>query len=340
MLQRGYRIGYLGSPDISAHLLRSILDAGRHEVAFVLSNPDRPRGRSSRLHPTEVSALALERDIPLFRPESLKKGEGREELVEQLQAHDADLFVVFAYGKILPSAVYELPSLGAVNLHASLLPLLRGASPIQSALLHGLETTGWSVQKIAKGMDTGDVLATAEIPIDPEESAGELAERMLPEGVRLMLDVLERYEELWNAAQAQDESRASYCTKFTTEMSVIDWALAAQDIHNLVRALNPRPTARTQMPDGSNLKIHRTALMAPEAAATSRYASAEPGTFGLERIDDARKLVVRAGDSVMEILELQPEGRKKLTAQDFLNGYRAEQTERFPARSGTKSHEQ
>lgn len=245
MQQRGYRIGYLGSPDISAQLLRSILDAGRHEVTFVLSNPDRPRGRSSRLVPTEVAELALEQNIPLYRPESLKTGEGREELVQQLQRHNADIYVVFAYGKILPAAIYELPPLGAVNLHASLLPQLRGASPIQSALLHGLETTGWTVQKIAKGMDTGDLLATAEVSVQPEETAGELSERLVPVGQQLMHDVLEvgRYEELWKAARPQDENLATYCTKFTTDMSVIDWNRPAAEVHNLVRALNPRPTA-------------------------------------------------------------------------------------------------
>ncbi len=338
------RLGYMGSPWISARLLEALLARSAHDVAFVVSNPDSPRGRSSRPQPTEVSALALDRGLPLYRPATLKNGAITSELAE----HKVDLIVVFAYGRLLPADVFELPPAGTINLHASLLPLLRGASPIQSAVLEGFRETGWSIQFIAEGMDTGDVLSEVRLPVDPDENAGELTERLLPAGIQLMLETLERIAAELAAGRdvralgtPQVEAEATHCRKITTEMSRIDWNRPALDIHNTVRAFNPRPIARSVFrEDGGALKIHRTRVPDPEtlkramdyhsgeALPAGQLAETEAGSLLAVRLpapdSDALRpgLLVATGRGWLEILELQPENRKKLTVQDFLNGYR------------------
>lgn len=345
------RLGYMGSPAISARLLQALIESP-HEIAFVVSNPDSRRGRSSRLQPTEVSTLALEHGLPLFRPETLKAGAITAELV----ACNVDLMVVFAYGRLLPRDVFEIPPAGTINLHASLLPLLRGASPIQSALLEGFTETGWSIQFIAQGMDTGDVLQEVRLRIDADETAGELTERLVPAGVQLMLDTLKQVEtalkqgeDVRRLATPQAEERATHCRKITTEMSRIDWSRPANEIHNMVRAFNPRPIARTTIgEDGAALKIHRTRLVSPAvleqlvdlesgaAVAPDMLRALTAGSLipvrlpanDLPETDRGLNqptvpgLIVKTGEGCLEIRELQPENRKKLTAKDFLNGYR------------------
>ncbi|MCR9144535.1 MAG: methionyl-tRNA formyltransferase [bacterium] len=356
----------MGSPAISARLLEALLESS-HEVAFVVSNPDTPRGRSSRLQPTEVSALALERNLPLFRPQTLKNGA----ITGELEAFRVDLIVVFAYGRLLPPDVFELPPAGTINLHASILPLLRGASPIQSALLEGFTETGWSIQFIAAGMDTGDVLSEVRLSVDPDETAGELTERLVPAGVQLMLDTLETLGkamqqggDVRQLATPQNHERSTHCRKITSEMARIDWSRSALEIHNTIRALNPKPIARTTIltADGGALKIHRTRLldmatlesltdfqtgdaitpenlkaMAPGQLLAVRLAAAPALASGSDRADSGAPgsvaggqksaaprpaVLVTTGAGCLEILELQPENRKKLTAKDFLNGYR------------------
>jgi methionyl-tRNA formyltransferase len=331
------RLGYMGSPAISARLLHALLESP-HEIAFVVSNPDSSRGRSSRLQPTEVSALALDRGLPLFRPTSLKNGA----ITPDLAAFNVDLIVVFAYGRLLPADVFEMPPAGTINLHASILPLLRGASPIQSAVLEGFSETGWSIQFIAAGMDTGDVLSEVRVPVDPDESAGELTERLVPAGLQLMLETLERIArtlkeggDVRRLAATQDQERATHCRKITTAMATIDWSRPAQEIHNTVRAFNPKPIARTAfVEDGAALKIHRTRMISPEtlreltdltsgnAIPPAELLSLAPGNLRAVRFPQGPGLLVTTGDGCLEIRELQPENRKKLTAKDFLNGYR------------------
>ena len=285
--------------------------------------------------------MALQHGLPLLRPETLKNGA----ITAELAAFQVDLIVVFAYGRLLPADVFELPPAGTINLHASLLPLLRGASPIQSALLEGFTETGWSVQFIGQGMDTGDVLAETRLAIDPEETAGELGERLVPVGIQLVLETIDRLAATYAQGgdvralgTPQDESVATHCRKITTEMSQINWHRPAREIHNLVRAFHPRPVARTAiLSEGSLLKIHRTRVLADaDQKPALRYLdSAEPvptpelapGSMVAARMDSENensgpKLIVTTADGLLEVLELQPENRKKLTAKDFLNGYR------------------
>lgn len=310
------KLGYFGSPDLSAQLLAALLSDGRHQVQFVVSNPDKPRGRSGTPRPTEVAELALERGLPLFRFPTLKG----DAAAEALAAFDADLYVVFAYGRLLPSAVFRQPPRGTINLHASLLPALRGASPLQTALLEGYERTGWSVQFLTEELDAGDVIAAAELPVDPNETLAELSARLLPAGIALTLDTLARFEELAPRATPQNASAATYCKKITPAMTFIDWRASALRIHNHVRGLSPAPAARTRL-NGTLVKLLRTRrLTAEESAADAGLQALSPGQ-GL-RGPGSKSLRIRCGEGAVEALELQLEGKKAQSARDFWNGYR------------------
>lgn len=310
------KLGYFGSPDLSADLLAALLADSRHQVQFVVSNPDKPRGRSGTPRPTEVAELALERGLPLFRFPTLKSPEA----AGALAAFETDLYVVFAYGRLLPSAVFRYPPRGAINLHASLLPALRGASPLQTALLEGYERTGWSVQFLTEELDAGDVIATAESPVDPDETLAELSARLLPAGIALTLDTLARFDELAMQARPQDSSRATYCKKITPAMTFIDWRASALRIHNHVRGLSPAPAARTRL-NGSLVKLLRTRrLTAEEVAADAALAAL--GTGMALRGPGSKSLRIRCGEGGLEALELQLEGKKAQNARDFWNGYR------------------
>ena len=309
------RIGYFGSPPISATLLDALLEAPDHEVAFVVSNPDRPRGRSGRPVPTACSALALERGLPLFRYESLKQAGGQGPGLD-LAGYACDLYVVFAYGRLLPRSVFAQPEYGTVNLHASLLPELRGASPIQSAILRGYTTTGWTLQQMEAELDSGAIIAAVPLAVEPNETAGELTERMLPTGVQLVLDSLHDFRTLSGKSQRQEHERATFCSKFSTQEADLDWAASALELHNKVRALNPWPVARTVL-SGRTVRILTTRVGAHHE---NQLPGARPAELLPLRVDGLRRLFVGTGTGLLEILSLQMENRRPMDAQAFLNG--------------------
>lgn len=317
---------YFGSPEISAQLLNRLIGDGEHQICAVISNPDRPKGRSSQPVPTPVSSRALDAGLPLFRFESLK-GEAGHQAFQELQAFDADLAVVFAYGSIIPKAIFEAPRLGSVNLHGSLLPALRGASPVQSAILQGLTTTGWTLQRLGERMDAGDILSTVEIAVDGRETSGELFERMIPSGVQLVIDSLRRIDDLIAAARPQDETQATYCSKLRPDDAFIAWTDSSEKIHNQIRGMNPAPQARTITEKGDLILLHRSALLSdediaalfPSGDAASRHALL-PGTICVAKQSGKKRLLARTGSGFLEILELQLSGRKRMPAHDFLNG--------------------
>lgn len=322
------KIGYFGSPDISFRLLKSILEAGDHEVVFVVSNPDKPRGRSGKSLPTPVSEIALEREIPLYRFESLRD----QSCADLLRSHGADLFFIFAYGKILPEEIFKIPPLGSVNLHASILPLLRGASPIQSAILNGFSETGWTLQFLAKEMDAGDIIALKTVSIDPDENTEELTEKMLPVGIELSLDVLNSFQNAASSATPQDHSNATYCKKLRADGANIDWKNSAREIHDFVRALSPWPVARTTF-NGHEFKIHRTAVWRNNEKAVEDIENLlkdnTPGRLLVLVEGKKKRVIAGTGNGFLEILELQPANRKKVSASDFINGYRIDNSSFF-----------
>ncbi len=316
----------MGTPEISAELLKALLEAG-HKLEFVVSNPDRPKGRSGTPLPSAVSEVALENQLNLLRPE--KPGE----ILDQVNSIPVDAVIVFAYGSILPAGFLNLGRLGIFNLHGSLLPELRGASPIQSALLQGLNRTGWSFQFVSQKMDCGDVVAEASLEILPDETADELTERMVPAGIALVLNTLKDLENLASRARKQDESRATYCRKILPEHSYIDWSRPAQEIHNQIRGMNPRPVARTEL-EGRLFKIYRSRILdSAELAALEnekQLMARAPGDLLSFRLDGRPALLVTTGQNqILQILSLQPQNKKQMDAASFLNGHKIQPGQRF-----------
>jgi methionyl-tRNA formyltransferase len=297
------RLIFAGTPEFAARALAALHDAG-HEIALVLTQPDKPAGRGLKLAPSAVKALAQERGLALFQPESLKDAPAQ----QRLRALGADLTVVAAYGLILPEAVLAAARLGAVNIHASLLPRWRGAAPIQRAILAGDARTGISIMRMDRGLDTGPVLAAESIPIAPEDTGASLHDKLAELGARLIVSAVDGLGRGQLRAQPQDAARASYAAKIVKSEAAIDWRGAAQAIERKVRAFNPLPGASATV-RGVGLKIWR---------AQACEAQGPPGTVlaaGPEGI------VVACGAGALRVLELQRAGGKRLAAAQFLAGF-------------------
>lgn len=307
------RIGYFGSPAISAELLQALQN--HFEIVFIVSNPDKATGRSKKPVPTSVSEIAIESEIPLFRPQKLT------EVADALEAFKADVFMVFAYGKIIPESIFSIPEKGSFNLHASLLPDLRGASPVQTAILKGYSKTGWTFQKVAAGLDSGDILSQTEVDIEPEETSGELLNRMLPAGISLVKDTLENLAEKQARAVKQDDSRATHCSKITKESGLIDWSDRAIHIHNRVRAYLPSPGTFTYF-EGKRIKLLKTRVV---ERPKNQLRAGATGQLMAEK----NALYVFTGSGLLEIQRIQIEGKKPVSSSAFLNGHRIGENQFF-----------
>lgn len=297
------RIIFAGTPPFAAAALNALAEAG-HDVALVLSQPDRPAGRGMKLTPSAVKQAALARGLPLSQPPSLKSPEAQEEL----RAVDADVMVVAAYGLILPQAVLDLPRLGCLNIHASLLPRWRGAAPIQRAILAGDLETGITIMQMDAGLDTGAMLAKTVVPITDADTAATLHDALAAAGAAAIVSALGAYDTL--VPQAQDEREASYAAKLSKEEARLDWQQSAQALARAVRAFNPAPGAWTLL-DGVPLKI-----LGAEAASPGET-DAPPGTVLRA---DAAGLVVACGGGALVLHEIQAAGGKRMTAAAFLAG--------------------
>lgn len=244
------RIVYMGTPDIAVPTLRYLAES-KHQVVGVLTQPDRPKGRGHHTIPTAVKAAALEYDIPVYQPLSLRKGEDAAAALETLRQLNPDLIVVLAYGQILPKEVLELPKYGCINLHASLLPAYRGAAPIQWVILNGETKTGVTAQQMGEGLDTGDMLVKKETAIGPEETAEELYSRLSELCVETLEETLAQLEAGTLHGTPQDDAQSSYASRITKEMSALDFTRPAAELHNLIRGI----TGFTQM-EGKRLKVY------------------------------------------------------------------------------------
>ncbi len=303
------RIVFFGTPDFAASILRYLLDV-QIEVVAVVTQPDRPKGRSLQESPSPVKSCLLEKgsDIPVLQPQKASDPL----FLEEIKQFRADLFVVVAFGQILPQVLLDVPLKGCINIHASLLPKYRGAAPIQRSLLHGEKETGIAIQKMVKQLDAGDVIATAKIEISPEMTYGELEKELCELAKPLLLVVLQAFEKGIPSAEPQNHSLATYASKVSVEEAEIRWDKPAQEIHNQIRAFAPKPGAWcwAYMSNGEKrrVKILKTAVM-PE--------SGEPG-----KILSPDGLVA-CGQSSLKILEMQPEGKKSMSPSDWLRGFRA-----------------
>ena len=290
----------MGTPDFAVPSLKALLEAG-HEVAAVYTQPDKPKGRGHKLLPPPVKELAMEHNIPVYQPVTLRKPEA----IEELRALQPELIVVAAYGKILPVDALNIPPRGCINVHGSLLPKYRGAAPIQWAVLNGDKVTGVTIQQMGEGVDTGDMLSKAETEIGPDETSGELFDRLMILGAELLIDTIEKLDTI--VPEPQDHTQATHASMISKEMGVIDWTKSAQSVHDQVRGLNPWPAAFCTV-DGKRMKIFRTQIVT---------AKGEPGTVTSLN----GEMTVYCGENAVQLTEIQPENGKRMRGSDYLRGH-------------------
>lgn len=302
------RVAFFGTPAFAVPILTAV--AASHTVAVVVTQPDRPKGRGQRAQASPVKQLAGARGIPVLQPERLNDPV----FLAALGAYQPDLGVVAAYGKILPEEVLTLPRLGLVNVHASLLPRYRGAAPVHRAVMNGDRETGVTIMRVVKALDAGPMLATARRPIGPDETSEQVERDLADVGATLLVKTLDEVAAGTSTETPQDPRLASHAPRLTKEEGHIHWNEPATAIHNKVRGLYPWPHAYTFL-DGIRLIVLKTTPESGSPATTSH----SPGTIVRAAGDE---LLVAAGDeTVVRILELQPEGRRPMTAREFLAGH-------------------
>ena len=304
------RIVFMGTPDFAAAILQRLIDTGRNVVG-VFSQPDKPVGRKQIITPTATKVVAMEHNIPVFQPAKLRDGEA----LKIMQELKPDLTVVAAYGKILPKDILDVAPLGNVNVHGSLLPEYRGSAPIQWSVINGDTVIGITTMFMAEGMDTGDMIMKFELPIGEDETAGELFDRMAELGAESIEKTLELFDNGEVKAEPQNEEEATYAPMLKKEMGEIDFGKTAEEIHNLVRGLNPWPMAYTFF-DGKSVKIH-------EAKEVEGFSGTE-GT-----LLDEKRFVVGTKNGAVEFITVQPEGKNKMSGADFIRGRRLEKGAKF-----------
>jgi len=293
----------MGTPDIAATCLKQLITE-RFDIVGVYTQPDRPKGRGMKMVFSPVKEVAIANSIPVFQPENFRE----EETVDTLRALQPDVIAVVAYGRILPQKVLDIPSKGCVNIHASLLPAYRGSAPYQWAVLDGLEETGVTAQHMALKMDAGDVIDVAKTPIGPDETAGELLDRLAVLGADLLSKTMKRFENETVTGTPQDETKVSFAPMLDKSMCPIDWNKTAQQVHNHVRGLHPWPVATAEL-GGTKFKIHATAIV---------EGSGKPGQIlGLSKTG----LIVACGEGAVEIRSLQAEGGKRMAVPDYFRGH-------------------
>lgn len=298
------RIIYMGTPDFAVKPLESIYKAG-FEIVGVVTQPDKKKGRKQELTPPDVKVCAERLGLSVYQPESLKS----DETFSLIRSLDPDMIVVAAYGKILPRNILDYSELGCINIHASLLPKYRGAAPIQWAVLNGEKETGVTIMRMDEGIDTGDIIFSRSIPIEEDDTALSMFEKLSDLGAEMITEAIGKIEEGDYSLTAQDESLSSYSPMISKDMGVIDWSKSSAEIHNLVRGMYDWPIAYTCL-NGKTLKIYKTRR--------SRLSGNAGAVVCLD------PLTVACGEGSVEICELQLEGKKRMDAPSFLMGRKLE----------------
>ena len=297
------RVVFMGTPDIAATCLKKILEDG-FDVVGVYTQPDRPKGRGMKLEASPVKKIAVEAGIPVFQPENFRA----EEDVEQLRQLKPDVCAVVAYGRILPQKVLDVPTKACINIHASLLPKYRGSAPYQWAVLNGDRETGVSAMYLCREMDAGDVIAVSKTPIEENDTAGEVLDRLAVLGADLLSQTLSRFAAGPVPGIPQDEALVSYAPMLDKSMCPIDWTKTAWQVHNQVRGLHPWPVATMEL-GGTLFKVHQTRLA---------QGSGTPGQIlGLSKTG----LRIACGEGAVEITSLQAQGGKRMAAADYFRGH-------------------
>lgn len=305
------RVVFLGTPELALPVFAALLAAPALEVVLAVTQPDRPAGRGRQLTPSPTRRLAEEHGVPVFQPERLRG----EEALDRLRAVDADLFVITAYGQILRQTVLDLPRLGCLNVHPSLLPRHRGPAPIAAAILAGDEETGVTVMLTDRGMDTGPILTQTAVPLHAGETTASLTPQLIALGAELLLQTIPAWANGQLTPLPQDEAVATYSHTFTREDGLIAWERPAREIARQIRALNPWPRAYT-FSAGKRLLL----LDAREELTVPPDDGMAPGTVVAGA---AWGLLVATGDGLLRLLEVQPEGRRAVSAATYLRGQRA-----------------
>lgn len=298
------KIVYMGTPDFSVGALEALIQAG-HEITAVVTQPDKPKGRSGQMQFTPVKECALKHGLPVFQPVRIREAEA----VEELRRYEADIFVVAAFGQILTKEILEMPRFGSVNIHASLLPKYRGAAPINWVIINGEKETGVTIMQMDEGIDTGDMLAKAVVPIEAKETAESLFDKLADVGARLIVETLPKLEKGELTPVPQDHAQSSHTRMMKKSLGKIDWNMDAASIERLVRGLNSWPSAYTYY-EGKSLKLWNCDVI-EEACAEA------PGTIVRVSKDSVD---VAAGKNIIRILELQLEGKKRMDTKSFLLG--------------------
>lgn len=323
------KIVFMGTPDFAVPALKALAESAKHEVSLVVTQPDRPRGRSGKPAPSDVKFCAEQYGIPVFQPEKVRE----EASVERLRRENADIFVVAAFGQLLPKTILEMPRFGCINIHGSLLPAYRGAAPVQWAVLDGQKEAGDTIMQMNEGLDTGDILMQESIPLSADETAGSLYDKLSSMGGPLLLKALDAIEAGTVTPVPQGDSGTHYAKMLRKEMGNIDWTKSAEEIGRLVRGLNPWPSAYTHW-NGKMLKIWMAEPVTQEELSAlgcdekngMDLKEAQPGTVMIVTKDT---LMVQTGDGLLALTELQMEGKKRMPVQTFLMGYRLQTGEKL-----------
>ncbi len=303
------KIIFMGTPDFAVGALDALYRAG-HEITAVVTQPDKAKGRSDKPVYSPVKAYAVEKDIPVLQPERIRKPEA----VEELRRYPAEVFVVAAFGQILSREILEMPALGCLNIHASLLPKYRGSSPIQWAVINGEQKSGVTIMQMNEGVDTGDILYQREISLAEKETGGSLFEKLSALGAEAIVEALELLREGGLRPIPQDENQASHTTMLNKAMGRMDFSRSAAELERLVRGLNPWPSAYTFL-GGKQLKIWDAEVCPEEEEQEACKAPA-----GSVMSAGGKGIVIKCGQGALRVQELQLEGRKRMSAHDFLLG--------------------
>lgn len=300
------RIVFMGTPEFAVPSLKRLIADG-HDIAAVYTQPDKPKNRGMKLTPSPVKVVALEHNIPVIQPDKVRDPG----VLEELTAFQPELIVVVAYGKILPRAVFELPPLGCINVHSSLLPKYRGAAPINWAVINGETETGVTIMDIAQELDAGDIIAKAVTAIDPDESVETLHDRLAEMGAQLLSETVVSIANGTAVRTPQDGSQATYAPMLSRELSPIDWNKSAKEIHNQVRGLTPWPATTMEVADTA----FKVFAVEETGTATSKAPGSLVGT-------DKKGILMACGDGkVLRVTEVQAPGKKRMKAADYLRGH-------------------
>lgn len=302
------KIIFMGTPDFSVMTLESLVNAG-HQVAAVVTQPDKPKGRSGKMQYPPVKAKALELNIPVYQPKKVKEPD----FFEVIKKINPDVIVVIAFGQILPKIILDYPKYGCINIHASLLPKYRGAAPIQWSVINGEKETGITTMQMDVGLDTGDMIDRVVVPIEEKETGGSLHDKLMRAGSKLILETLEKIENNTAVFTKQSDEDSNYAQMLTKQLGKLDFEQKAVELERLIRGLNPWPSAYTRI-NGKNLKIW-------EADVVKGDNTIAPGVV-YEVTKDS--FLVATADGALQINELQLEGKKRMSVSDFLRGYQLE----------------